>query len=312
MNSLDEMAAKERQNSSPGHVVTIKVPASSANIGPGFDSLGVGLSLYLDVQAERGACWEITPLSPALQGFPTDERNYISQIAIKTAKMYKQEMPPLKMSVKSDIPLARGLGSSAAAIVAGIQLADAFCALELSQKEKLKIATKLEGHPDNAGACLYGGFVVGSQLGGEVRLTVLDSVDFDPVLVVPHQELLTEAARDVLPGVMDYERAVQASALSNQLLAALMTQQWNLAGEMMDGDLFHQPYRKQLIPFFDEVRLKALESGAFGAALSGAGPSILCLAEPGKGEKVAERLKQRVTGYEIHSLRIDRQGCRRE
>lgn len=289
--------------------VTVKVPASSANLGPGFDSFGVALSLYLVLQAERSDSWEIIALTSALKDFPKDEQNYISQVAINTARMYKQEMPALKVSVKSDIPLARGLGSSAAAIVAGIELADLFCGLQLSRQEKLRIATKMEGHPDNAGACLFGGFVVGCEVGDVVNLTRLDGIDFDPVLVVPHQELLTEVSRDVLPGVLEFKRAVQASAISNQLLAALMTQQWELAGKMMAADLFHQPYRKNLVPFYEDVKEKATESGAFGVALSGAGPSLLCLTKPGKGGALAESLEKDLSGFEIHRLEIDKNGC---
>ncbi|MGA9225593.1 MAG: homoserine kinase [Mesobacillus sp.] len=309
MNEVEEPTAGGSTTSIKKQVVTVKVPASSANLGPGFDSVGVALSLYLVLQAKRSDSWEITALSSALKDFPRDEQNYISQIAINTARMYKQEMPALKVSIKSDIPLARGLGSSAAAIVAGIELADVFCGLQLSRQEKLRIATKMEGHPDNAGACLFGGFVVGSDVGEEVNLTRLDCIDFDPVLVVPHQELLTEASRDVLPGVVDFKRAVQASAISNQLLAALMTQQWELAGKMMAADMFHQPYRKDLIPFYEEVQEIAVVSGAFGVALSGAGPSLLCLAEPGKGDALAESLQNALSGFEIHRLKVDKEGC---
>jgi homoserine kinase len=309
MNEVEEPTAGGSTSSIKKQVVTVKVPASSANLGPGFDSVGVALSLYLVLQAKRNDSWEITALSSALKDFPRDEQNYISQVAINTARMYKQEMPALKVSIKSDIPLARGLGSSAAAIVAGIELADLFCGLQLSRQDKLRIATKMEGHPDNAGACLFGGFVVGSEVGEEVNLTRLDGIDFDPVLVVPQQELLTEASRDVLPGVVDFKRAVQASAISNQLLAALMTQQWELAGKMMAADLFHQPYRKELVPFYEDVQEKAVESGAFGVALSGAGPSLLCLAEPGKGDALAESLQNALSGFEIHRLKIDKDGC---
>jgi len=309
MKGLEEPTAGGSVSSFKKQAVTVKVPASSANLGPGFDSVGFALSLYMILQAERNDSWEITALSSALKDFPRDEQNYISQIAINTARMYKQEMPALKVSVKSDIPLARGLGSSAAAIVAGIELADLFCGLQLSRQEKLRIATKMEGHPDNAGACLFGGFVVGSEVGDEVNLTRLDGIDFDPVLVVPQQELLTEASRDVLPGVVDFKRSVQASAIANQLLAALMTQQWELAGKMMAADLFHQPYRKDLVPFYEDVQEKAARSGAFGVALSGAGPSLLCLAEPGKGEALAKSLQNGLSGFEIHRLKIDKDGC---
>lgn len=293
-----------------GKILTVKVPASSANLGPGFDSLGVALNLYMEVQAEIGDEWKVTPLSDSLTGFPGDKKNFICQIAMKTAEMYKQEMPSLHVYVKSEIPLARGLGSSAAAIVAGVELANEFCGLQLTRSEKLAAATLFEGHPDNAGASLFGGVVVGSHLGDEVDLTVLEQIQFDPVLVVPKEELLTETSRDVLPAVVDFQRSVQASAVANQLLAALMTQNWALAGKMMSADLFHQPYRKALVPFFENVEEKAIQSGAFGVALSGAGPSIMCLAEPGKGEAVAEKLRQHLVGLEVFSLQIDKEGCR--
>jgi homoserine kinase len=293
-----------------GKVLTVKVPASSANLGPGFDSLGVALNLYMEVQAERSDKWKVTPLSDSLKGFPGDDKNFICQIAMKTAKMYKQEMPSLHISVKSEIPLARGLGSSAAAIVAGIELANEFCGLQMNRSEKLAVATRFEGHPDNAGASLFGGVVVGSQIGDEVDLTVLEQIQFDPVLVVPKQELLTETSRDVLPAVFDFQRSVQASAVANQLLAALMTNNWPLAGKMMKADLFHQPYRKTLVPFFENVEDMAIHSGAFGVALSGAGPSIMCLAEPGKGDAVAEKLRQQLEGWKIFNLQIDKKGCR--
>lgn len=307
MNGLDE--AMPGMETASG-VFTIKVPASSANLGPGFDSLGVALNLYLTLKAERSDRWKVTALSSHLLDFPEDETNFIAQVAIKTATMYKQEMPALRVSVKSDIPLARGLGSSAAAIIAGIELGDFFCGLKLSRSQKLQIAANIEGHPDNVGACLYGGFVVGCQIGEEVGLTVLDSIDFDPVLVIPSEELLTETSREVLPEKMDFGSAVHASAISNQLLAAMMTKQWELAGKMMASDLFHQPYRKGLVPFYSLIQEKAKESGAFGVALSGAGPSLLCLAEPGKGNMLADSLRHGLDGMEIYSLEIDRQGCR--
>lgn len=310
MNELEDAKPKFRQDGSgKKQLFTVKVPASSANLGPGFDSLGIALNLYLTVVAEKSTKWQVIPLSEQLADFPEDDNHFICRIAIDTALKFGRDMPPLKMTVKSEIPLARGLGSSAAAIVAGIELADYFCGLELSKKEKLQLAAVIEGHPDNAGACLYGGFVVGSQNGGEVDVTVLDQICFDPVLVVPHEELLTEVSRDVLPKSMGFAQGVQASANANQLLAALLTEQWQLAGRMIRADLFHQPYRKALVPFFDLVDELAIEAGAFGVALSGAGPAILCLSEPGKGDRIAKELEKQLQGLKVHRLEIDRQGC---
>ena len=263
MKDLKEFKSGNQQKSfGENQLFTIKVPASSANLGPGFDSFAIALNLYLTLTAEKNEAWQVIPLSEQLAKFPGDDTNFICQVAIKTALKYGRDMPPLKITVESEIPLARGLGSSAAAIVAGIELANLFCGLELTKREKLQLATSFEGHPDNAGACLYGGFVVGSQIGEEVDVTVLDMIHFDPILIVPAEELLTEVSRDVLPEVIEFEYAVQASAIASQLLAALLAQQWQLAGRMIAADLFHQPYRKALVPFFDHVHEKAREAGA--------------------------------------------------
>lgn len=295
-----------------GEMFTARVPASSANLGPGFDSIGLALNLYLTVEAVTSTDWEVVPLTADLEKFPADERNYIAQIAIKTARLYGKEMPPLKLAVSSEIPLARGLGSSASAIIAGIELASHFCGLSLTKQEKLEISSDIEGHPDNVGASIYGGLVVGSQLKTGVDVTVFSELDMDIVAVIPEDELLTEASREVLPSSLEFAKAVEASAVSNQLLAALLTRQWKLAGKMMDCDLFHQPYRRNLVPWWDKIEQLAHEAGAFGTALSGAGPSILCLAEPGKGQALAASLEQSLSAMQIVQLKIDRTGSQVE
>lgn len=289
-------------------MVTIKVPASSANLGPGFDSLGLAVNLYLTIEAELNNNWEIIPLSMEMEQFPHDENHFIVQIAKKTAAQYGKVMPPCRMTVSSEIPLARGLGSSAAAIVAGIELANHFCQLKLSNQDKLEISAKIEGHPDNVGASIYGGLVIGSQLGEEIDMTAIQTIEMDVVAVIPEEELLTKSARGVLPSQLNFATAVEASAVANQLLASLLTENWSLAGKMMSYDRFHQPYRRQLIPWWEKVEQAAAEAGAFGTALSGAGPSILCLAEPGKGEKVANRLARSLASMKIVRLQIDNQG----
>lgn len=291
-----------------GGIFTVKVPASSANLGPGFDSIGLAVNLYLSVEAEVHSHWDIIPLSEELKRFPRDSEHFIAQMAIRTAKLYGREMPPCRLAVESDIPLARGLGSSAAAIIAGIELASHFCGLQLSRQEKLEIAAGVEGHPDNVGASIYGGLVVGSQLENGIDLTPVHSVEMDLVAVIPEDELLTESSREVLPEEIAFSRAVEASAVANQLLAALFTGNWRVAGKMMESDRFHQPYRRKLIPWWDEVEQLALESGAFGTALSGAGPSLLCFAEPGNGKKLAQSLENSLTSMKIVQLEIERSG----
>lgn len=291
-------------------MLIIQVPASTANLGPGFDSIGLALNLYLTIEAEKSSQWEIVPLTQELKSFPKDETNFICRTAIHTAALFKRVMPPCRLKVKSEIPLARGLGSSAAAIVAGIELADSFCGLSLTKQEKLEIAARIEGHPDNVGASLFGGLVIGQQTDDDVNCASFPDVSFDVVAIIPKEELLTKESRGVLPEILSFQTAVQAGATANLLVASLLSGNWELAGKMMRQDLYHQPYRRQLVPHLDMIEKRALEIGAFGIALSGAGPAVICCTETGKGERAASVLKQLLPKMDMLNLRIDRSGSR--
>jgi homoserine kinase len=288
----------------------IQVPASTANLGPGFDSMGLAVDLYLTLEVEKSVKWEIQSVCEELKDLPTDESHFISQIAIKTAENYGIDLHPCKIKVDSDIPLARGLGSSAAAIVAGIELADTVGRLELTQKEKLQIATEVEGHPDNVGASLFGGLVIGSYQQNEVDMLSISNITFEMVAVIPDEILLTKDSRGVLPPEFSREAAIQASSTANLLVAALLTQNWELAGKMMEQDLFHQPYRKPLINAYDEISNIAKSNGAFGVALSGAGPTVLCFTEKGNGKQLALGLESAFSTMSAKLLNIDYCGSR--
>ncbi|MFL6555167.1 MAG: homoserine kinase [Bacillus sp. (in: firmicutes)] len=289
---------------------TIKVPASTANLGPGFDSMGLAVDLYLTVEVEESQKWDIRSACDELKSLPTDETHFICQIAIKTASNYGIELHPCKIKVDSDIPLARGLGSSAAAIVAGIELADTVGRLGLTQQEKLLIATEIEGHPDNVGASLFGGLVIGSYKQNEVDILSFSNITFEMVAVIPDEILLTKDSRGVLPAAFSREEAIQASSTANLLVAALLTQNWEMAGKMMEQDLFHQPYRKPLINFYQEIVDIAKSNGAFGVALSGAGPTVLCFTEKGKGNKLALGIQSAFSTMSAKILNIDYRGSR--
>lgn len=250
-------------------MVQIRVPGSTANLGPGFDSLGVALNLYLSLEVERSESWEIIMESEDLNIFPTDESNYIIQIALQTAELFQKSLPSCKVRMASEIPLARGLGSSAAAIIAGIELANAMGKLGLTEDEKFRLATEIEGHPDNVGASLFGGLVIGSQMDDEVVAIVEHAIELEMIAVIPKIELLTKDSRNVLPAQLSYSEAVRAGAIGNVLVAALLKKDFALAGKMMQRDLYHQPYRRKLVPHLSEIEEIALASGAFGVALSG-------------------------------------------
>ncbi|MEH7112186.1 homoserine kinase [Neobacillus niacini] len=286
----------------------IKIPASSANLGPGFDSMGVALDLYLELEVEKSDEWKCLSSSADLKDFPQDENHFICQIAIQTAAKYGKVLTPCNISVASDIPLARGLGSSASAIIAGIELADSIGELGLTKEEKLLLATEIEGHPDNVGASLYGGLVIGSYQQGEVNILSLAANTFEMVAVIPQEGLLTKDARSVLPTDFSYSEAIQASSTANLLVAALLSQEWEMAGKMMERDLFHQPYRKQLIPFYNDIESYAKDKGAFGVALSGAGPTVLCFCEIGKGEALVHELEIAFPDMTCKLLNIDYTG----
>jgi homoserine kinase len=286
----------------------IKVPASTANLGPGFDSMGLAVDLYLTLEVEKSETWDIQSVCDELKDLPTDESHFICQIAIKTAENYGIDLHPCKIKVDSDIPLARGLGSSAAAIVAGIELADMVGRLELTQKEKLLIATKVEGHPDNVGASLLGGLVIGSYQQDEVDMLSISNIAFEMVAMIPEEILLTKDSRGVLPSEFSREAAIQASSTANLLVASLLTKNWKLAGKMMEQDLFHQPYRKLLMNFYQEIEDIAKSNGAFGVALSGAGPTVLCFAEKGKGKQLAQGLQSAFSSMSAKLLNIDYTG----
>ncbi|MBL4954505.1 homoserine kinase [Neobacillus sp. YIM B02564] len=283
----------------------IRVPASTANLGPGFDSIGLAVNLYLTLEVEQSNQWEFYSANQELADLPNDEQHFIAQVAIGVAKKYGKEMSPYKVKVASEIPLARGLGSSASAIVAGIELADIACELALTREDKLLLATELEGHPDNVGASIYGGLVVGSYQQNEVDMLSFTNLPFEAVVVIPKETLLTKDSRDVLPKEFSRSEAIAASSTANLLVAALLSENWQLAGKMMERDRFHQPYRRPLIPFYQAVENAAKKNGAFGTALSGAGPTVICFTEKAKGRKLAHSLQQLFSEMSVKLLSID-------
>ena len=288
---------------------SITVPGSSANLGPGFDSVGLAVNRFLTLEVKTSDQWLFASSSVDLQGIETGEDNLIYQVAAHVAKELGQELPSCHVEMTSDIPLARGLGSSAAAIVAGIELANQLMGEPLSVEEKIRFASLWEGHPDNVAASIYGGLVIGTHTETSTDVLYGGIPEVDLVLLVPSEELKTKKARGVLPEELNYRQAVRASSVANVLVAALLQGNWEAAGKMMNEDLFHHPYRRELVPHLEEViRVVQEETSAYGAALSGAGPTMLCIAPHKRGEEIQDKLQRHFPAFEIAVLRPAKEG----
>ncbi|WP_249871461.1 homoserine kinase [Oceanobacillus saliphilus] len=286
--------------------VKISVPASSANIGPGFDSMGLAVNLYLTLEVTESDEWEFNPQSSDSNCNYKD--HFIYQIAKQTAERHHKQLPKCKVIETSDIPLARGLGSSASAILAGIELANQACGLALTSEQKLRYGTEIEGHPDNIAPALYGGLIISTVTEDEIDWIQLPSLDIDLVLYIPEVELKTEEAREVLPDSYSRNDAAIASGISNMVVAALLSGNYDLAGKMMERDQFHEPYRAALIPNYNKIRSEAKNNGAYGTVISGAGPTMLSLVPKGDGQSIAEKMKNQLSGYRVEVLDIDVRG----
>ncbi|WP_100487377.1 homoserine kinase [Sporolactobacillus pectinivorans] len=285
----------------------IKVPGSTANLGPGFDSIGMAVSRYIVLNAARSDHWQFNYMDqPDFQ--PALDENLIYLTAKQTADSCCVSLSPYSVDVHSDIPIARGLGSSAAAIIAGIELADFSLGLGLSESEKAWMACRSEGHPDNVTASLYGGLVVSSQSTSGVSSVRLPVPDFDFVTVIPDFELKTSDARSVLPTSLSFREAIEGSSIANVLICALLSHDGELAGKMMESDRFHQPYRTKLIPDLDKISDLARNSGAYGTFLSGAGPTVMSLASREDSMEIRNRLQKAFPDYECAVLSPVAQG----
>ena len=285
----------------------IIVPATSANVGPGFDSVGVAVTKYLEIQVcEEREEWMIE--HQLGKWIPRDERNLLLKIALQIVP----DLQPRRLKMVSDIPLARGLGSSSSVIVAGIELANQLGNLKLSKHEKLQLATKIEGHPDNVAPAIYGNLVIASSVEGQVSAVVAPFPECAFLAYIPNYELRTRDSRGVLPKKLSYKEAVAASSIANVAIAALLTGDMVRAGQAIESDLFHERYRQELVREFATIKKVAKRNGAYATYLSGAGPTVMVLAEPDKMPKIKAELEKQPLKGKLHDLQVDTQGVRVE
>lgn len=286
----------------------IKVPASSANVGPGFDSAGIAIGKYLTLEVTKSNKWTFVHDTELIPDVLYYKNHFIYKIAKQVADDKNLKLSPAHVIMRSEIPLARGLGSSASAIIAGIELANQLGDLNLTVSEKLDYAVRFEGHPDNVAPCLFGGFIVSTVINGETFYKKLPSFKSDAIIYIPNFEIKTENARKVLPKTFTIDEATQASAIGNVMLSALLTGDYELAGKMMEEDLFHEPYRAELIPHYKKLQTIAKNFGAYGTIISGAGPTMISFAPKNSTSKIIEATKHAFPDIAINTVLLDNEG----
>lgn len=255
-------------------MISIRVPATSANLGPGFDVLGLAIDRYNTFTFSKS------------HHFPED--NLIYQAYRKVFDHLDKEIIPVEIMVKEDIPRARGLGSSAACIVGGIMGANEILGKPLNRENILKLATEIEGHPDNVAPAIYGGLVASVMEGENIytgKIPIKNDLAF--ITLVPNFELSTSEARGVLPSEIPYNHGTYNLGRVSMLITALVTGDNSLIKPGLQ-DKLHQPYRGKLIPGYDEIIATAYDLGAIGCYLSGAGPTIMAIGAGGDGKLIKD------------------------
>ncbi len=305
--------------------VSVIVPATTANLGPGFDCIGAALTLYNEFKFIRvdssfllGGEVEkvkITVTGAEAEQMQTDESNLLYQAFVKLYQYLEQTPPPVQIEIKLGVPLARGLGSSATAIVGGLVGANMLAGEPLSQSQVMELAIAIEGHPDNVVPALLGG----CRLAATRSDTTWEICEIPwcenivPVVAIPNFELSTKEARQVLPTQVSRVDAIFNTAHLGLLLRGLESGNGNWLKAALQ-DKLHQPYRKALIQGYDAVNAAAINAGAYGMVISGAGPTLLALTDTSNSVAVAAAMSNAWQSQGIspvvRSLEIDTQGAR--
>jgi homoserine kinase len=305
--------------------VHVRVPATSANLGPGFDVLGVALPVYNEVEMEiNGGGWTSTRQSISVsvdiegEGFdalPRDESNLIVRTAFRLFETVRKWPGTLKIKTTNRIPLARGLGSSSAATLGALCAANRLCGNPLSSDALLKMATGIEGHPDNVVPAMLGGFCISGMFDEEIRYMKFPApTGLRAVVCIPQKPVSTKDARRVLPSRVPLSAAVFTSSHIAFMLGALWQRKYSWLNFAMD-DVLHQPARASLIPGLKDVIEEAKKAGAYGSALSGAGSSVIAFAQPGRvarhvGQSMQKRFAARGVASRWIDVRLENKGVR--
>ena len=300
-------------------VFEVRLPASTSNLGAGFDCFGLALNLYLTIRATANPdgpeqCRVHTTGPPENASLPANSTNLIYRAMAYAATREQFTLPPVDLLVHNEIPLASGLGSSGAAIVGGIKLSGLLSGKELTNEKIQTYATEFEGHPDNVAAALYGGFVINCVTSNGEVFSIKSGwpKDLQIVVVSPRAQLSTQTARAQLPRSVSRADAVYNVQRAALFASALQNRRYDLLWEAM-RDRLHQPARESLVPGLREALALPRKPGLFGIALSGAGPGILALVKDGAKE-IGDEIANCFSAHKIHStirvLEADDEGCR--
>jgi homoserine kinase len=253
-------------------------------MGPGFDCIGMALSIYNRIEIAEGTDNGADIVIHAASGIPKDEKNLIYKTVRDFYKQAGKPLPPLTLWQQDDIPMARGLGSSAACVVAGLLAGNALAKTGLSREELTRMAAHIEGHPDNVAPAIAGGLVIGAMGDGfeYIRLAP-EWPGLRFALMVPDFTLHTEIARNALPKFYSRRDAVYNASRTALLVAALCTGDYDKLTTALD-DRIHQPYRKPLVPGMDAIFVEARIQGAYNTFLSGAGPALIAAVPESKDD----------------------------
>lgn len=299
--------------------IEVRIPASTSNLGPGFDCFGLALKLYLTARATSvpgspNPCDVTTTGAPENEALPRNSVNLIYRAMVFAAKREATSLPPVELQVHNEIPLASGLGSSAAAIVAGIKLGGLIAGREIPLESMQNYATEFEGHPDNVAASVCGGFVASCMRSdGTVISAKFPWPDHIRIVVVsPHTQLPTHVARAALPRTVNRFDAVYNLQRTALFASALAQKRYDLLWDAM-RDRLHQPHRRSLVPGLEAALALPRMKGLLGIALSGAGPSIVALVDD-NDEEIGARVVSCFRAHKIEStvrtLEADNDGCR--
>lgn len=282
----------------------VRVPATSANLGPGYDVMAAAVDLFMELEVEEAGEFSF---DPAGLDVPTGRDNLI-------VRAFESLHPAdgIAFRMKESIPLARGLGSSAAATVAGLVAADHLYELALTEEEMLIRATEIEGHPDNVAAAIYGGFVIcGTERDGAPGASRFPPPDgLEGIVAIPFDEVSTERARKAIPGEIPLGDALGNIFAASRLVLGLYRGDLGLIAASLPGDRIHQQRRRELYPRSMELVEAAGEIGALGATISGAGPTVLVWTTWQDAGKVSEEVERRCAGWaEVRRLPFTPQGA---